>query len=69
VTKQWDQLLKEIFTSAIWFDASSAGAGEPHSIEAKDVCKMWDDGFAGLDAVHHQAGHYIITVEGDKADI
>ena len=67
--KQWDQMLKEVFTTAIWFDASSAGAGESRNLEAKDVCKMWDDGFAGLDAVHHQAGHYLITVQGDTADV
>ena len=67
--KQWDQMLKEVFTTAIWFDASSAGAGEPRSMEAKDVCKMWDDGFSDLDAVHQQSGHYLITVQGDTADI
>lgn len=31
--------------------------------------KCGDDGFTDLDTVHHQAGHYIITVQGDKADI
>jgi hypothetical protein len=67
--KQWDQMLKEVFTTAIWFDASSAGAGEPRNMDAKDVCKMWDDGFSGLDAIHHQAGHYLITVQSDTADV
>jgi len=38
--KEWDQMLKEVFISVIWFDASSAGAGEPRNMEAKDVCKM-----------------------------
>ena len=67
--KQWDKLLAEVFTPIIWFDASSAGAGEPRNMEAKDVCKSWDDGFSALDVVHHQAGHYLVTVHGDKADI
>lgn len=67
--KQWDKMLAEVFTPAIWFDASSLGAGEPHSMEAKDVCNMWNEGFADLDAIHHQAGHYLINVQGDKADI
>lgn len=52
--KQGGQLLKEVFTTVIWFDASSAGARKPRNREAKDVCKMWDDGFIGLDAIHHQ---------------
>jgi hypothetical protein len=67
--KQWDKMLAEVFTPVIWFDASSIGAGEPRSIPAKDVCAMWDEGLAGLDAIHHQSGHYLITVQDDKAAI
>jgi len=67
--QQWDKLLEEVFTPVIWFDMASAGGGMPVSIEAHVVCKMWADGFAGLDAIHHQAGHYIITVDKDDADI
>ena len=62
--RQWDQMLAEVFTPVIWFDASSVGAGDPRSMEAKDVCNMWNDGFAGLDAIHHQSGHYLINCAG-----
>lgn len=67
--RQWDLLLAEVFVPVIWFDVSSAGAGEPSDMEAKAVCSMWNKGFEGLDAVHHQAGHYLIALNGDKADI
>ena len=67
--KQWQQLLDEVFTSTIWFDMTSAGGDKPDNIGAKAVCGMWKEGFAGIDAVHHQAGHYIIKVNNDKADI
>jgi len=67
--KQWDNMLNEVFVPVIWFDASSAGAGPPQSMKAKAVCKMWEDGFIGLDAVHHQAGHYLISVQDSNADI
>lgn len=67
--KQWHKMLEEVFTETIWFDGSSVGAGEPKTISADEVCKMWDTGFAGLDGVHHQAGHYIISIHNDKADI
>lgn len=30
---------------------------------------MWRDGLKDLDAVHHQAGHYIIEINSDGADI
>jgi len=60
--QQWQKLLDEVFVEEIWFDMSSIGAGEPKNIKAKDLCEMWRQGFVGLDAVHHQAGHYIIEV-------
>jgi hypothetical protein len=67
--RDWDGMLAEVFTPVIAFDASSAGGGNPGSMEARSVCDMWAEGFTGLDAVHHQAGHYLISVNGDSADI
>ena len=67
--QQWQHLLDEVFIQAIWFDMSSAGGNKPQRLEASAICKMWAEGFAGLDAIHHQAGHYLINVSGDKADI
>ena len=67
--KQWDKMLNEVFIPVIWFDASSLGAGGPCSMEVKEVCNNWEEGLRGLDAIHHQAGQYIITVKHDKADI
>ena len=67
--KQWDKMMEEVFLPVIWFDASSAGAGEPTQMEAQAVCYMWDKGFEGIDAIHHQAGHYLIDVKNDQADI
>jgi len=60
--QQWQKLLDEVFVEEIWFDMSSIGAGQPKNIKAKALCEMWRQGFVGLDAVHHQAGHYIIEV-------
>lgn len=67
--KQWQQLLDEVFTPTIWFDMTSAGGDKPDNIEAKAVCQMWEAGFSDIDAVHHQAGHYLIKVNNDKADV
>ena len=67
--KQWDKMLTEVFIPVIWFDASSLGAGEPRSMEAIEVCNSWEEGLSGLDAIHHQAGHYVINVLHDNADI
>jgi len=67
--QDWPRLLKEVFAEEIWFDVSSGGAGEPRRMKASDICALWEAGFSGIDAVHHQAGHYIIDVAGDTAAI
>jgi SnoaL-like domain len=67
--QEWDKVLGEVLTENVWFDMQSAGAGEPRSIAAKNICAMWKDGFADLDAVHHQGGQYLITVHANGADI
>ncbi|WP_207632813.1 nuclear transport factor 2 family protein [Foetidibacter luteolus] len=67
--KLWQRLLDEVFTESIWFDVSSGGGGEAKEMAAADVCKLWNEGFDGLDAAHHQAGHYLITVNEDSAII
>ncbi len=67
--QQWNKITDEVFTQHIWFDVSNAGGGQPLSMESKEACKLWADGFTGLDAVHHQAGHYLITINNAEADI
>jgi hypothetical protein len=65
--QQWKRMLDEVFTPTIWFDVTSTGAPEALMMEAQDVCKAWEKGFIGLDGVHHQAGHYLVTLEKDSA--
>jgi hypothetical protein len=67
--RQWDTLLREVFTESVWFDMQSAGGGEPKTWPAKEIGELWRRGFEGLDAIHHQAGHYLIDVKEDEADI
>ena len=67
--QQWNELLSEVFVENVWIDMSSAGAGDPLMMPATAVCEMWQKGFAGLDAVHHQAGHYLVSVDADAATI
>lgn len=66
---QWQKLLDEVFVDTIWFDMQSAGGGEPVNMMAEAVCEMWRGGFTGIDSVHHQAGHYLVSVANDEADI
>lgn len=66
--RNWDGLAAEVFTEKVWFDMASAG-GEAKEMRAQEICALWQQGLADLDAVHHQAGHYLITINGDEADI
>jgi hypothetical protein len=67
--QDWNKVLNEVFSKDVWFDMQSAGGGEPKTVSSKEICEMWQKGFEGLDAVHHQAGHYLIDVKESNADI
>lgn len=66
--RNWAALADEVFTEKVWFDMASAG-GEAKEMSAKEICDYWQQGLADLDALHHQAGHYLISINGDGADI
>jgi hypothetical protein len=66
--REWKKLMDEVFMPAIWFDMTSSG-GEAAELPAHQVCDLWRIGFTGLDSIHHQAGNYIISVDGENADI
>ena len=66
--QKWDKLLNEVFTGNILFDMSSLGQ-EIKTIPAKEVCEIWQKGFEGLDSVNHLAGNYLVTINGETADV
>ena len=66
--QQWDLLLSEVFTDTVEFDMSSIN-GQAEQMKASQICELWKNGFGGIDSVHHQAGHYLITVKENAADI
>jgi hypothetical protein len=66
---QWSRLEDEVFSENVWFDMTSAGGEKPSLLPARDICALWKNGFIGLDAVHHQAGHYLIDVRENEAAI
>lgn len=67
--REWKELLEKVFADKVFFDMSSMGAGEPETMAARDICAMWEQGFKGLDAIHHQAGNYIIDLKKEEADV
>jgi hypothetical protein len=58
--QKWDKLINEVFALEIYVDMTSMGKSKPETIQAGVLCKNWEKGFEGLDAIHHQAGNYLI---------
>ena len=67
--RQWQRLQDEVFTESVLFDMASLGAGDPVRLPAKQICDDWQKGFEGIDAVHHQAGNYLVTINNDEATV
>ncbi|MDJ0834796.1 MAG: nuclear transport factor 2 family protein [Gammaproteobacteria bacterium] len=67
--QNWNALQTEVFTNEVLFDMVSVGAESVETKTAEEITQMWDAGFEGLDAVHHQAGNYIVDIDDDTADV
>lgn len=63
--RQWKKLLLDVFCHEVWFDMGT----EAKTLHATDICEIWRQGFIGLDAIHHQAGQYLINIDQNNADI
>jgi len=61
-------LVKSCFAPRVLFDMSSLGAGEPKHLTPDDIVAAWDVGLKPLKAIHHQAGNYLVDVNGTKAE-
>jgi hypothetical protein len=67
--REWQKIQAEVLTKIVRFDMSSLGAGEPKDLSAGAICDMWETGFAGIDAVHHQSGNFLVNVNGNTATV
>ena len=66
--QEWGKLQKEVFTDKVAFDMSSLG-GERSELTVTAICEMWKTGFAGIDAVNHLAGNYLVQQENTTANV
>ncbi len=67
--RSWDQLLEEVFAEEVLFDNSSLGGGPAATQPARAITDMWQQGLAGIDAVHHQSGNYLVDIDGERAEV
>ncbi|GAO44866.1 nuclear transport factor 2 family protein [Flavihumibacter petaseus] len=66
--QQWQRLREDVLTDKVDFDMSSLG-GAREILSAQTICDTWENGFKGIDAVNHLAGNYLVTIDGDKAQV
>lgn len=67
--RNWAGLQTEVFTETVRFDMVSMGSGQPRDTPSLEICEQWEQGLRDLDGIHHQGGHYLITLRGDEADM
>ena len=67
--REWQKIQEGIFAQKVLFDMSSLGADEAAEKTAADICAMWDAGFAGIDAIHHQSGNFLVTATENAATV
>ncbi|MCG8309521.1 MAG: nuclear transport factor 2 family protein [Cytophagales bacterium] len=67
--QEWIKLREEVFTSDIELDMVSMGAEKPEIVSSREICYRWEKAFAELDAIHHQAGNYLVNVRDNQAEV
>jgi len=68
-TQEWLKLQEQVFTANIELDMVSMGANKSERLSSREICYRWEKAFEELDAVHHQAGNYIVEIDGDQATV
>lgn len=66
--QHWNKLLSEVFTKEVHFDMGSIHGGVPQKVNATDICSAWKIGFEGVDALHHQAGNFLVKFNADEIE-
>jgi hypothetical protein len=66
--RDWEKLQMEVFSDDVFFDMSSLG-GKKEETSSKEICKIWANGFIGIDSVNHLAGNYLVKIEDNIATV
>ena len=56
------------FAPEVQFDMTSLASGEPSTLTPQQIVAAWEQGLSHLEAVHHQAGNYVVSVDGETAE-
>jgi len=62
-------MVKDVFAPQVLFDMTSLAGGEPATLSSQAIVDSWEQGLQSLQAIHHQVGNYLVTVNGHEADV
>jgi hypothetical protein len=65
--RDW-QKVQGLFAPKVLFDMTSVAGGAPATLTPQQIVDSWDKGLKPLKALHHQAGNYVVAVNGNEAD-
>jgi len=66
--RDWETV-RHCFTDPVTIDMSSVGAGAAREMKPAEIAGMWETGLSRLKGIHHQAGNYVVTMEGNGATV
>jgi hypothetical protein len=65
--REWPAV-KALFADRVRFDMTSLAGGSPAEMTPEQIAGAWEAGLKHLQAIHHQAGNFLVTLRGDRAD-
>lgn len=68
-TQDWIKLQDEVFAADVELNMVSMGADKSEHVSSREICSRWEKTFEQLDAVHHQAGNYLVKISENAAEV
>src|SRR5262245_6167751 len=65
-SRDW-AMVRDALAPRLHVDMTSLTGGQPAEMAGPDLAAAWETGLKPIQAVHHQAGNYRVTVHGDQA--
>ncbi|HKF44284.1 MAG TPA: nuclear transport factor 2 family protein [Thermoanaerobaculia bacterium] len=64
--RDWEAV-HDCLADRVMFDMSSLGGAEAAVTDATTIVEGWEKGLRALKAIHHQAGNFLVELDGDRA--
>lgn len=66
--RNWSRV-RECFADRVHFDVESMTGDKPQTIPAAFIITGWEAGLEAVEAIHHQIGNFLISVQNGSADV